>query len=180
MTELPQSNAGAWTRKALAPIAAVTDWILITIEGWRERFRLRRELDDLRLHGELERTLADSLISPLDIPRLMRVHPGTSRQLADMMRRQGIDRAALPRMPRLRDIEWRCGACKDWRKCRSWLASRDAPDNYRAFCPNAEAFDELRRAEHAGSNSSFRKLSGALPNRRPRQALMREADGGSS
>ena len=168
MAELPQSNAGAWTRKALAPIAALTDWILITIEGWRERFRLRRELDDLRLHGELERTLADSLISPLDIPRLMRVHPGTSRQLADMMRRQGIDRAALPCMPRLRDIEWRCGECKDWRKCRSWLASRDAPDNYRyryrAFCPNAEAFDELREPMQSCCRGP----------RRPRRRLDRE------
>jgi hypothetical protein len=178
MAELPHPDVGGWTRKAPAPIAALTNWILITIEDWRERFRLRRELEDLRLHGEFDRTLADSLISPSDIPRLMRVHPGTSRQLADMMLCQGIDRAALACMPRMRDIEWRCGECKDWRKCRSWLASRDAPDNYRAFCPNAEAFDELRRAEHAGSNSSFRKLSGALPNLRPRRALMREADGG--
>lgn len=156
MAELPQSNVSGWIRKGLAPIAALTDWTLITIEGWCERFRLRCELDDLRSHGELDRTLADSLISPLDIPRLMKVHPGTSRQLADMMRRQGIDHAALPRIPRLRDIEWRCGECKDWRKCRRWLASRDAPDDYRAFCPNAEAFDELRRAEAAGLTSSFR------------------------
>jgi hypothetical protein len=114
----------------LVPIAALTDRILVIIEGWRERRRLRRELNDL----------------PLDIPRLMKAHPGASRQLADMMRRLGIDRAAMPHMPRLRDIEWRCGECKNWRKCRRWLASRDAADEYRAFCPNAEAYDELRRA----------------------------------
>jgi hypothetical protein len=156
MAELHRSNAGGWTREALSHNAAPTDWILTIIEGWRERFRLRRELNDLRLNGELDRTLADNLISPLDIPRLMKVHPGTSQQLADMMRRQGIDRAKMPGLPRLRDIEWRCGECKAWRKCRSWLALRDAPDNYRAFCPNAEAFDELRRTEAAGLISSFR------------------------
>jgi hypothetical protein len=131
----------------LAPIAALRDRVSITIEGWRERYRLRRELNDLRLNGELDRTLADSLISDLDIPRLMKAHPSTSRQLAEMMRRQGIDGAGTRDMLRLRDIEWRCGECTDWRKCRNWLASRHPPDEYRAFCPNAEAFDELRRAQ---------------------------------
>ncbi|MBV8653078.1 MAG: hypothetical protein JO255_16560 [Alphaproteobacteria bacterium] len=146
MAALPQSNAVGWARMILAPIAALTDRISISIEGWRERSRLRRELTDLRLNGEFDRTLADSLISAHDIPRLMKTHPGTSRQLTEMIRRQGIDCAAIPAMPRLRDIEWQCGECKEWRRCRSWLASRDAPDEYRAFCPNAEAFDELPRA----------------------------------
>jgi hypothetical protein len=38
----------------------------LTIERWRERFRLRREMEDLRLDRELERTLAHSLFSPPD------------------------------------------------------------------------------------------------------------------
>src|SRR5690242_3967278 len=76
MAALPQSNALGRSHKVLAPIAALTDWILITIEGWRERFRLRRELNDLRFDCELDRTLADSLISPFDFPRLVKVHPG--------------------------------------------------------------------------------------------------------
>ncbi len=178
MAELSQSSACLRVRKALASVAQLPDWILLTIEAWRERFRLRRELDDLRLHGELDRTLADSLISPLDIPRLMTAHPGTSRQLADMMRRQGIDRTALPPTTTLRDIEWRCGACADWRKCRAWLASREAPESYRAFCPNAEAFDALRRTEAAGSYSSLRRPSRSLAGLKTVTGVDARADGG--
>jgi hypothetical protein len=44
----------------------------------------------------------------------------------------------------MRAMEWRCGACVDWRKCRNWIASADAPGSYRAFCPNAETLDALR------------------------------------
>src|SRR6476661_168604 len=73
--------------------------------------------------GELDRTLAESGIAPGDVKRLMKAHPGTARQLAAMMRRQGIDPAALPRRSALRDMEWQCGACGDWRQCRAWLAA---------------------------------------------------------
>jgi hypothetical protein len=132
----------------------------------RERSRLQRELDDLRQHGELDRTLTDSGIAPSDVPRLMRAHPRTSQQLDEMMQRLGIERAGLPRTTAiagaLRAMEWRCGECADWRKCRAWLASHDAPGSYRAFCPNAEAFDELRCSETTASGSSFRKPCGIL------------------
>jgi len=96
----------------------------------------------------------------------MRAHPRTPQQLAEMMRRLGIDRAALPRSPAvaeaLRAMEWRCGECADWRKCRTWLASGDAPGSYRALCPNAEALDELRCSETAASGSSLRNPCGIL------------------
>ena len=65
-----------------------------------------------------------------------------------MMRRVGLDRATLPHTPavveRLRAIEWRCGERKDWRRCHAWLAAEETLEAYRRFCPNAEAFDELR------------------------------------
>jgi hypothetical protein len=139
-----QSNARGSGRKAFASIAQFPDWILLAIEGWRERSRLRRELDNLQQRGDLERTLADSGISLSDVPRLMKAHPGSARQLGEMMQRLGIDRAALPRATALRDMEWQCSDCADWRKCRTWLASGDAPGGHHAFCPNAEALDELR------------------------------------
>jgi hypothetical protein len=160
------SSARGWARKAFASITQLPDWILLTVDGWRERSQLRRELDNLRQHGELDRTLLDSGIAPSDVSRLMRAHPRTPQQLAAMMQRLGIDRAALPRSPAvaeaLRAMEWRCGECADWRKCRTWLASRDAPGSYRAFCSNAEKLDELRCSETTGSGSSLRKPYGIL------------------
>ncbi|MGO8920695.1 MAG: DUF6455 family protein [Stellaceae bacterium] len=129
------------------------------IEGWRQRSRLRRELDTLRQHGELERTLSDSGIAASDVSRLMRAHPHTPQQLAEMMQRLGIDRAALPHTTAvaeaLRAIEWQCGECADWRTCRRWLASPDAAGSHRAFCPNAEALDRLRAAETTASGTSL-------------------------
>lgn len=166
MAERSPSSSRGRVRKAFASMTQVPGWIWLAVEGWRERSRLRRELDNLRQHGEYDRTLIDTGIAPSDVSRLMRMHPRTRQQLADMMQRLGIDRAALPRSPAvaeaLRAMEWRCGECADWRKCRAWLASRDAPGNYRVFCPNAEALDELRCAESPAPGASFRKPCGIL------------------
>lgn len=146
MPEMSQAKARSWGGKAVAAMAGLPDRVLTTFEGWWEQYQLRRELAELRGHGELERTLADSGIAPSDIPRLLRAHPQTRQQLARMMRRLGIDRAALP--PRLletvRDMEWQCGDCADWRHCRAWLAAPASPEDDHAFCPNAEALDRLR------------------------------------
>src|SRR5579863_3324735 len=153
MVTLERSSAGA------APVAQLVGRIRLMIEGWRERNRLRRELSSLRDRGELERTLSDSGIAPSDVPRLLRAHPHTPEQLAEMMQRLGIERGALPRTTgvaeALREMEWRCGACADWQKCRAWLAGSEAPGSYRAFCPNAETLDELRCAETSGEGCSF-------------------------
>ena len=143
------TDMSGW-RHSTAPFAELADRVRLAFEGWWRRVRLGRELDMLRQRGELERTLSDSGISPSDVPRLMRAHPGAPQQLDEMMRRLGIDRATLPADPRviegLRAIEWRCGDCADWRRCRAWLASREPAGSHRDFCPNAEALDELRRA----------------------------------
>jgi hypothetical protein len=157
------SNAQGPIRRAFAFLAQLPEAMLLTIEGWRERALLRRELDDLNQRGELERTLVDCGISPSELPRLMRAHPRARQQLAEMMERLGIDRAALARRPAaaeaLRAIDWRCGGCTAWLKCRAWLASRDAPERYRAFCPNAAALDELRRSESAVSGGVLIELA---------------------
>lgn len=126
-------------------------WLAGLIEGWRERARLRSEFARLAQQGELERTLADSGIAPSDVPRLMRAHPGTPQQLRRMMARLGIDRARSSRSKALadaiRDMEWRCGECADWRHCRDWLDAGAHTDSYRTFCPNASALDQLRCRE---------------------------------
>ncbi|MGO8918997.1 MAG: DUF6455 family protein [Stellaceae bacterium] len=166
MSDLSQSSARRRLRKALASVAQVPGAIALMIEGWRERSRLRYELDNLGRHGELERVLTDNGIAVSDVARLMRAHPRTPQQLAAMMRRLGIDRAALPHSAAvaetLRAMEWRCGECVDWRACRGWLASRDASGSYRRFCPNADAFDALRCAETTASGSAFGKPCGVL------------------
>jgi uncharacterized protein YjiS (DUF1127 family) len=150
VADMSQSRARGWIGKALAFLAFLPDSMVLAVEGWRERSRLRRELDTLRRHGEFERTLSDNGIAFSDVPRLMRAHPHTQQQLDQMMHRLGIDRAALGPGSAvtgiLRAIEWQCGECADWRKCRAWLAAPDATESHRAFCPNAEAFDELRSA----------------------------------
>jgi hypothetical protein len=166
MIELSPSNALRRVRKALEPMTQLPGWMSLTVEGWRERSRLRREFDDLRRRGDLDRTLSDSGIAPSDVPRLMRAHPRAPEQLAEMMQRLGIERAALAHTPAvaeaLRAMQWQCGECADWRKCRKWLASRDGLGSYRAFCPNAEALDALRCSESAASGSSLGMPCGIL------------------
>jgi Family of unknown function (DUF6455) len=134
----------------------------LLIDGWRKRGRLRRELEGLRQRGELDRMLIDNGIAPCEVSRLLRTHPGAPEQLAKMMSRLGIDRAALPRnvaiIERLRAMGWTCGECGSWRKCRTWLAGTESPASYRAFCPNVERLDELRRSE---SSRSFSELEAA-------------------
>src|SRR5690349_11256241 len=139
-TRHPKKSEGAMTVESLArdrglvreTFAYLTSWrerLALALERWREHAELRREFDELRQRGELDRTLSDSGIDYCDIPRLMRAHPRTPQQLAEMMRRQGLNRRDLPHHPAiaaaLREMEWRCGACANWRKCRAWLAERE-------------------------------------------------------
>jgi hypothetical protein len=166
MADVPRSRARGPVRTALAALAQLPDWARLTIETWRERSRLRRLLGHLRQHGELERVLTDSGIAPTDVAQLMRAHPRTPEQLAEMMQRLGIDRAALHRgtavAEEVRAMEWRCGECADWRQCRAWLAAPDAPRSYRAFCPNAKALDRLRCCDAAAPGFSLGKPGGIL------------------
>ena len=155
-----------WAHQVHSFLLRWRDRIQLAFEGWRERYRLQREFDELRRRGELERTLSDNGISQSDVVRLMRAHPRTAEQLTAMMQRLGIDRSALPHQPAiaeaLRAMEWRCSECSDWQKCHEWLAGRDTAETYRAFCPNARMLDELRRSGTVTAGGSPRKPSGVL------------------
>jgi hypothetical protein len=159
MAQTSEATARRWAEKALAACERLPDRILAAVEGWRERFLLAQELAELSRRGELERTLVDSGIAPCEVARLLHAHPGSPRQLARMMQRLGIDRARLPcaALESVREMEWRCGDCTEWRHCREWLASAAPAESHHAFCPNAEALDRLRVAgESAAGERSER------------------------
>lgn len=153
-------------REALAFLSRWQDRIRFAFEGWRERSQLQHEFDLLRQRGELDRTLSDSGINSCDLPRLMRAHPHTPQQLAAMMRRLGINRSDLPHRPDIaeavRAMEWRCGECTDWRKCREWLATATPGKSYRAFCPNAQALDALRCSDAVAPDTVSPQRHGVL------------------
>jgi uncharacterized protein YjiS (DUF1127 family) len=158
MSESPQSY-GLECRNAIT--ARLWDWMQLTIASWRERAQLRRELNELSQRGELSRTLEDAGLTLTDVNRLMRAHPRTPQQLAQMMQHLGIDRSALLTQPKmveaLRAMEWQCGECTNWRKCRAWLASGHEGESYRTFCPNAAPLDAIRCAEAPDSGVSTEK-----------------------
>jgi uncharacterized protein YjiS (DUF1127 family) len=143
------AETNGWTRTERG-LRQLPDWLRLTVEGWREHARFRREMAELDQRGELDRTLSDAGLSQSDMPRLMQAHPQTPQQLAQMMRRLGLERARMPQDPgtaaELRAMEWQCGACSAWRHCRAWLDAGGEAEDYHRFCPNAAALDELRRA----------------------------------
>ncbi len=153
-----QPTGYRWNDKAVALLSWLPARISLGLAGWRERHALACELAYLRMQGELERTLADSGVSPSEVPRLFRQHPGAARQFRDMIDRVGIDRARLPLTPatgaELRDMEWRCGECRAWRECRAWLASGLWSDGYSRFCPNADALERMRDEQRGQSRET--------------------------
>jgi uncharacterized protein DUF6455 len=130
--------------QALHALARLPSRLMLTIDDWRERSLLANELDALAAHGELDRTLLEAGLSPTDVPRLLTGNPRAARQLPAMMRRVGIDPGLLPITPETREVEWRCTDCRSWRRCRDWLAASDADHEYRAFCPNGSALEQIR------------------------------------
>ena len=142
-----------WMQSAATTLSQAFDRVSTTLEKWRERRELEHEFVQLRAQGEFERTLADSGISSSDLPRLMRAHPGTTRQLEQIMSRLGLDRRQLVMTPavaeELREMEWRCGECQSWRECRAWLGSDLSSEGPRS-CANAGAIDRLRDQQAPG------------------------------
>jgi hypothetical protein len=131
-----------------------------TIRGWasrlqsaalaaRERNALRIELADLEARGELDRTLADAGLTRAQVPAVVRSHPNACHLMARMMDELGIDAESVDAADSMHDAAWRCTTCTEKRVCAEWLAHpRDAA--WRAFCPNADTFEEARRVGASG------------------------------
>jgi hypothetical protein len=153
----PLDRSG-WMQRVAVALSRAGSRISTTVQAWRERRVLERELAQLHAHGEYDRVLADNGLSSSDVPRLLHAHPGAARQLADMMSRLGVDRRRLVVTPavagELRDIEWRCGECRSWRQCRAWLDAGEVPERYRSFCPNTAALDRLRDRQRTAVGKS--------------------------
>jgi uncharacterized protein YjiS (DUF1127 family) len=133
-----------WLDQTISAIARLPSQIISTVEEWRERDMLQRELAELGKHGELDRVLADTGLARADIPTLIRNGPAAARQLDEMMERIGIDLAQCRGLSWMRTIEWQCVACSSRNECRRWLESGASDDGFHAFCPNAKLFEQAR------------------------------------
>lgn len=133
--------------------------IAVVLAQWKQRFaRLREdarvraalkyELQCLDQAGELDGALANIGLSRGAVPVLLRNYPGSARRFWAMTRRLGI---AGDRPPTLQaglaslfGPRRRCLFCSQSGRCERWLRE-DRADDYRAFCPNANAFERMRQ-----------------------------------
>ena len=111
----------------------------------RLRAELRYELGCLDQAGELDGVLANLGLARAAIPGLLERYPGSVRRYAFMARRVG----ARPPSPRaglvaLMGSRRRCLFCGESRRCERWLET-GAREGHRDFCPNADAFDRMKK-----------------------------------
>ena len=146
MTEVSESLRGAtvWRRLAAWPAAAF-GYVRRRARDARARAEIRSEFARLDGYGELDTMLADCGLSRDAVPEIVSNHPAAPRRLTAMLRRLGITlTASQERSAEIREIERTCLQCAAGRQCDHWLRSGPAGEE-RQFCPNAEAFDRLRR-----------------------------------
>ena len=132
--------AGAWDQFKRRRAAARIDS--------RLRADLAYELGCLDQAGELDGALANLGYSRAAIPVLLRHYPGSVRRYAAMARRTGVGieptSTARAGLAALFGPRRRCLFCAEGRRCERWLAAGDS-DGYRAFCPNANAFERMKK-----------------------------------
>jgi hypothetical protein len=113
------------------------------LDDWRERDRLRGELDLLERTGQLDDVLGEVGLTRAQIPDLMAARPGTAERLARMMAQAGVDQATLRAAGGAVDAAWRCQRCQHTEECETWLADRHAAGELPDFCPNKSTFEEI-------------------------------------
>jgi uncharacterized protein YjiS (DUF1127 family) len=144
MVYSPETPDETWLASIGASITCFAERVAQLVDDWRARERLRRELDDLSVHGELDTLLHDVGLTRSDISSLVAACPGASQRLDAMAARLGADRSVLKQAGELHEAEWRCTHCPDWRRCRSWLATAPAGMSPPTFCPNRPSFERAR------------------------------------
>jgi hypothetical protein len=141
------------------PRAGLVHRVAALWEQWKQRLatarkdaRLRAdlayELQCLDQAGELDGALDNFGLSRAAIPVLLRHYPGSVRRYAAMAQRVGVGSEPPPNaragLAALFGPRRRCLFCTESRRCERWLAGGNGAD-YGAFCPNANAFDRMKR-----------------------------------
>ena len=108
---------------------------------------LQRQTLERELNGLNDRQLRDLGVTRDQIPLLVSAHPEATELLTRMLERLGITEAEIDSNIGLRDVLKRtCAFCLVRQECRRFLKlpNREDTDGYRAFCPNAAEFEDLR------------------------------------
>lgn len=119
--------------------------MLMMVEEWRGRQRLRREFEVLRSNGMLDAVLADATISKGELDRVVANHPASRHLLSDMVARLGLGDEFGKDPTIVREMSRACTLCAKQGQCKRWFRT-DATEGYEAFCPNAARLNEMRRA----------------------------------
>ena len=118
-------------------------------EAARARARLRRELSEIEVRGDLDGTLRDVGLTRSQLGPLIASYPASSASLSSMLARLGLEQEVVPTVA-LREMAWTCVGCTDKRRCHEWLAGGEETE-FRAFCPNAALLDYELLKQHRGT-----------------------------
>lgn len=91
-------------------------------------------------------TFAEHGLRHDQVVRLRTIGATEAAELDRMLVRIGLGMEALPSPVRI-DLRLTCAGCSERPQCRRWLATDEADDGYRRFCPNAAMFDRMRQVQ---------------------------------
>ena len=124
-------------------------WARRRASAVRERRRLAHELAGLG-DDQLDRVLCEVGVSRADLKTFLARAPQSRDLLGRMLVRLGLGVEDLRGGDSsTRRIERECTMCSAQARCHRWLDEARDASGYRAFCPNAPAFDRLLGAKAA-------------------------------
>jgi hypothetical protein len=115
-------------------------------QRWRQRHSSLRELDGLGSDG-LRELAGDVALQQADLYNLVSRSPADGALLPRLLASIGLDGDRVSRLQPavMRDMARICAGCDSARRCRRELDREEAELSYRAYCPNAETIEALRR-----------------------------------
>ena len=112
----------------------------------RRRLRQLRELNQLSRMDSLQ--FSDIAVCRADMMSIAGGASDTRERLEKTAQLLGIPVARLNQERwRALDMARACAVCRERKLCKKWQAGEGEREDYRFFCPNAEAFDELDSAQ---------------------------------
>jgi len=125
-------------------IAEFARHVGLALDDRRRRRALGRELAELESRHMLDASLEDVGLSRAQVPALLRAFPRRQRLFRRMLARLRIAPSRIADRTALNELIWTCTVCAADKRCRAWLDSGQT-GGYAEFCPNATAFEKLRR-----------------------------------